>query len=333
MIKKILKPLVPVASRKFPKMLAKFYKYRAIYNEKYNQKKMPIEMQIEITTKCSARCIMCGHNDLKNIAFPIKDIDLRIIDRIKKVILDNYSDRIINICLFGVGEPLLCHNIFEIMKKLDMANVFFIIYTTGFNMTQDLANRLVKNERLKLVFSLNKKDKNSYRELMGVDKFNESINGIKVFLEEREKNNKAVGVQIKFFDDCEDFPLPEVDEFIRNYRDISIKYTPILYNAESKTLYPKNYYFYRYPCIELMSRFIYIDVDGGVYKCCQSLQNSSRGKANDLYLGNIMDLDYDTKKEYKMAMSEFKSQMHGEYGEYIKSCKKCLDHSVSYKIK
>jgi MoaA/NifB/PqqE/SkfB family radical SAM enzyme len=336
MMKKILKKFIPLISKISPGFLSKAYKYRTVYYEKYSQKKLPVELQIEITTKCSAKCVMCGHNDLKKICFPVKDMDIKIIDRIKDVISSYYNDRTINISLFGVGEPLLCSNLYEIANTLQMPNASHIIYTTGFNMTQSIAKELLKDKSFRLIrFSLNKKDRNSYRELMGVDKFNESINGIKIFLEERNKSGKSVHVQIKFFEDSKEFSLPEVDKFIKKYGDISIKYTPyseVLYNEQKNISFTKNYKFYRYPCAELMPRFLYIDVEGGLYKCCQSLQNAARGETNDLYMGNIFSLDLDIKQEWKTATDEFENQINGEYGKFIKSCKNCVDHSVHRKL-
>jgi len=43
---------------------------------------------------------------------------------------------------------------------------------------------------------------------------------------------------------------------------------------------------------------------------------------------SIYNTDFD-----KSAANEFKSQMRGEYGKFITSCKNCFDHSVSRKIK
>ena len=336
MIKKILKRFIPVISKISPGFLSKVYKYRIIHSEKYNQEKLPIELQVEITTKCSAKCIMCGHNDLKKKCFPVQDMDLKIVDRIKEVLSSCYNDRTVNISLFGVGEPLLCSNLFDIINKLDMPNVYHIVYTTGFNMAKDIAQKLVEDKNLKLIgFSLNKKDRNSYRELMGVDKFNASINGIKIFLEERDKAGKSVHVIIKFFDDSKKSSLPEVDEFIKNYKDISIKYTrysEALYDEQKNISFTKNYQFYRYPCAELMPRFLYIDVEGGVYKCCQALQYDTRGKTNDLYMGNIMDLNFNIKQEWKASVNEFASQTNGRYGKFIKSCENCADHGVYRKL-
>ena len=147
--------------------------------------KKPITADVFINNYCNLRCPFCTYSrwELEEGARFMN------IDKFKEV-----CDRLIQlgvkgIILTGGGEPTLNPDFYEITKYLELNNISYGI-NTGFTNYREFSPSYIK-------VSLDGYDRESYKAIKGVDKYDDVVDNIRRFAEWKKVNspNTVLGIQ------------------------------------------------------------------------------------------------------------------------------------------
>lgn len=258
----------------------------------------PPGIYIELTNKCNLQCRMCPRPYiLKNLDVGEMDFSLfrYIIDHIR-------SSGIITketiFTLVSLGEPLMYPKLPDAIEyaKARCPQTPIFLDTNGVLLDETWSKKLceVLGEDDKIKISLNAGSKESYKWLMGADKYDLVTGNIKQFLSIREttakKSNRGkpkLGIQLLVTKGT----AHEAERFkttwgalvssndgvgLRPFEGSSLLDNEQLRVGEVPTK--------RYPCLSLWT-VITIDKSGNVYPCCKNFW----GPNSNLCLGNIRD--------------------------------------------
>ncbi len=262
-------------------------------------KDFPYAIIIELTNKCNLTCRMCPRPNMKDL--DIGDIDIELY---KKIIDDisNNLNKSATLTPVGLGDPLFYPHLSEaiIYAKEKCPGIPIIFDMNGILLNKSnslLLVNLLNNIGDRLLISLNSGTPETYKWLMGDDKFDLVVENIKTFLEIRKSNgveNPRLIIQIletaKTKDEVQQFkkdwsPLIEENDLIHvrplvNWSgEINLDELEIEENTIEKNR------IIRYPCYNLWTT-ISIDKNGNIYPCCIGLSSREKGS---LSLGNIKD--------------------------------------------
>lgn len=142
------------------------------------------KLRMCLTNKCNFRCTYCwsgGEGSKKSC----KDLSQDELLFITKYLSDNYMFSFIR--LTG-GEPLLRKDLYDIVEKLDNAKCFdkITMVTNGSLINSNVASNLAKLNFKSITVSLDTLNKDVFKDMNGVDYFNNVINAIKYL-----KNNNV----------------------------------------------------------------------------------------------------------------------------------------------
>src|SRR5512141_2070036 len=98
----------------------------------------PLTLAIESTAKCNLFCPMCPR---ENIHFPARDMEL---DLFRKII-DESKDFLEFAVPYGVGEPLLNPEIYDMIGYCKQLGVPTGISTNATTLTEDASRRLIRS--------------------------------------------------------------------------------------------------------------------------------------------------------------------------------------------
>ena len=245
----------------------------------------------EFTTRCNLQCKMCSHTYDKHLQMADLDFTLfkKIIEDVKK--LDNKN---ISFVATGLGEPLLYKNIIEAINyvKNEISYAYFNVITNGLLLDRNLAQSIIGVKTDELTISLNAPNKNIYKQMMGIDRYDQVVGNIIKFLELRKKlgsQKPKIAIQIMETDETQS----EINSFYHFWKRYLSHYDKVFtanitsmagavniddcLNVSGKN--PS-----RYPCCQCWT-CIAIRLTGEVYPCCIGF-NLTGGK-NDILLGNI----------------------------------------------
>lgn len=116
----------------------------------------PVNITWEIIGKCNYQCIHCRMDDENN------QKDMLSLEKIKGIIDQLCQIQITNIIYTG-GEPFLRNDFLEILEYTNRKGIGFSINTNGSLISEEIVNKLVSYEQLRLVqISLDGKDKETH---------------------------------------------------------------------------------------------------------------------------------------------------------------------------
>lgn len=120
---------------------------------------------LTLNRECNLRCEWCYAKDTK--FNPSNNLDLQ-----KGIeLIDLYTEaKVKNIVLIG-GEPTLSNNIIKYIKKIKQKGILPYLVTNGLNLTYEYLNKLRQEGLYFVVLSLKGGDKESFKEVTSVDKF------------------------------------------------------------------------------------------------------------------------------------------------------------------
>jgi len=162
------------------------------------------------------------------------------------------------------------------------------------SMKQKLTEVLLNSQINTYTFSVNASNRESYRKMMGKDRFDLVIGNLKYFLSQYKRKHIEATVDIQLFESDEN----NLEELRANFHSGVLSGV----NLFSRKVYSKPVIqqntgllhlhtpngLERYPCWDIYTR-VYVDVEGNLYPC--TIGNDSYREASDLFLGNINNAD------------------------------------------
>ena len=117
----------------------------------------PRTMFLEITGRCPIECLMCARR-YRNWEYG--DLDERIFEKLARVF-----PRVGMVVLGGFGEPLAAANFDHYSDRLSQLGARVGLQTSGYRLTEERANRLVKGGLRHLHISMDSPEEETYRSI------------------------------------------------------------------------------------------------------------------------------------------------------------------------
>ena len=106
-----------------------------------------------------------------------------------------------NLDITGGLEPLLSHSLLSILKTGVKRKLNIHLYTNGIALGNDkkITEQIMKIKKVRI--SLNSTNRKNYKEVMGVDKFDQVLENLRQFVETKKetKSNVQIGVGVAIF--------------------------------------------------------------------------------------------------------------------------------------
>ena len=154
----------------------------------------PQSLYIEGTNICNASCVFCAYPQMERPKkiMPIEDYK-QVIDQYVRMGGDEVDLTPI------VGDPFVDRYLFDRMDYLDsIARIRrFHFFTNAILMKPDKYMRMLRyGAKLTVYVSFGGFDRETYRRVMGVDKFQEVADSIRGFIEAKRNNGSRIGIQV-----------------------------------------------------------------------------------------------------------------------------------------
>ncbi len=253
-------------------------------------KTAPWIVNLELTNACNLACVFCDHPAFTAAGMKFREMPFDILD----AALDGYRGRTLHeLGLVGLGEPTLAKRLPEYLARIDARADGFERISINSNLvslTEAVAHTLLASSVNVYTFSLNASNRETYRRMMGRDRFDRALANLNAFLTLRRSSGRDVEVSVQLFDSAENdidalcslIPLwDDVTGFTRSvYSKPVVRVdTPLLRLHRPQD--PQ-----RYPCWDIYTR-LYVDVDGNVYPC--TIGSDCHRADSPLRLGNLRD--------------------------------------------
>jgi radical SAM protein with 4Fe4S-binding SPASM domain len=150
----------------------------------------PFGIKFEVSAKCNLRCIMCPlSKGLKRKQGFLK------FDNFKKI-YDEITPSYLN--LTGIGEPLLNPDLFKIIKYASKKGTMVKLDTNATLLNKENSKKLLKTKPNIISVSIDGSDKKTYEKIRRGAKFDEVINNLKNFVNQRNKNKSRTKIHVNF---------------------------------------------------------------------------------------------------------------------------------------
>jgi len=281
----IFRKYIPIHLVQFLKrsFLARVLMRKSLFNPVYG-------VCCEFTTRCNLRCKMCTHTYDEHLLLADMDFNLfkKIVEDVKAL-----KDKKFFFVSNGLGEPLLYKDIIEAISyvKTEIPNTRFNLITNGLLLNQDISKSIIKIKTDMLTVSLNAPNSQIYKQMMGIDRYDQVVGNIINFLELRKQmGTKKPIVSIQIMETKESQSMMNgFYHFWRRYLSRHDKVFVTHVTSMAGAVEVEDYLIpdkkiSRYPCSQCWVS-IAIRLTGEVYPCCIGFNLTK--ERNDLLLGNI----------------------------------------------
>ena len=293
----------------------KYHEYRKKWVEnpqKFLVERAPLHLDIEPTNACNLRCPMCPRTVLlqdESVKFKISTMDLEVF---KKIINEAVSIGVYSIKLNWLGEPLVHHDIVEMVRYAKEKGIIDVMFNTNAALLDLQTSKDLINAGLdKLFFSFDSPYQEKYEEIrVGAD-YNETLNNIKNFIKIRDElksNTPLTRVSMVLMENNQS----EYETFVNLFKNIVDVVAYVEYRepiGKEALEYNPNF-----ACSQLWQR-MFIAADGDVIVCCVDSEK-------EYIVGNIHNDSIENiwKNEKYQKIREL--HQNGRYNE-VTMCAKC----------
>lgn len=187
--------------------------------EKFSSSKYPYlpkkNLLIEVTNSCNCNCIFCANNKMTRRR---NFIDEKIVYRLLK---EAYDLGVREVGFYTTGEPLLNPKLEEYItyaKKLGY--IYTYITTNGILLNDKRIKSLVNSCVDSIKISINAINKEDYKFIHGVDKFEVVMNNLKNLYNYRKENNSKYKIFVSYVaTKYTDIDINEIKNFFKDYCD------------------------------------------------------------------------------------------------------------------
>lgn len=195
-----------------------FYHPEQIVSYKNNKRPFPITFEIDLTNRCNHKCSFCFYAE--HISVDKSTLEKNIlIDRIQESALLGCK----GISFTGGGEPTLHKGFVEILEATKNAGIDCGLITNGSTIHKNKES-LVQN--LKWIrISLAGGDKESYKEVQGVDQFDQIVNNIKLLSEEKLRVSSRLNIGVRVL--ITEKNINSIENLVFLIKDTAINYVQL----------------------------------------------------------------------------------------------------------
>ncbi len=224
----------------------------------------PLSLAIESTAKCNLFCPMCPR---ENFYFPPKDMELPVF----KKIIDEGKDYLEFAVPYGVGEPLLNPEIYQMLAYCRSCGVPTGISTNATILTEEASRRLIESGLDYIIFAFDGATPETYEKYRKGGNFERVRNNILGFLKVKKELKSKIFCIVQMVRLKEN--QHEIPEVIRMWRiegidEVRIKKDEVHNEGSAIPGDNDGRPPMRYPCYLLWRGPMYIHYDGTVFPCC-----------------------------------------------------------------
>ena len=270
----------------------------------------PLTLAIESTARCNLFCPMCPR---ENIYFPPKDMDLGLFRKI----IDEGKDTLEFAVPYGVGEPLLNSEIFDMIAYCKARGVPSGISTNATLLTEEAGRKLIAAGLDYIILAFDGATKATFEKYRKGAEFEKVRDNILAFLRVKKQLGSKIFCIIQMVRLDEN--RREIPDLIRMWRiegidEIRIKKDEV--HNEGSAI-PGDHQArppMRHPCYLLWRGPMYIHYDGTVYPCCYIYPDQAVGNVKKNTLAEIWN------SEKMVHLRE--AHIRGDLSDY-KACQNC----------
>lgn len=270
----------------------------------------PLTLAIESTAKCNLFCPMCPR---ENIYFPPKDMELPLFRKI----IDEGKDFLEFAVPYGVGEPLLNPEIFDMISYCRQAGIPSGISTNATVLTEEMSRKLIESGLDYIIFAFDGATKETFEKYRKGADFERVRDNIRTFLRvKKEMASKIFCIlqMVRLKDNRKEIP-----DLIRMWRvegmdEIRIKKDEVHNDGSAIPGDNLERPPMRHPCYLLWRGPMYVHYDGTVFPCCYIYPEDAIGNIKKNSLREIWNSD-------KMVRLR-EAHVRGDLSAY-KACQNC----------
>ena len=270
----------------------------------------PLTLAIESTAKCNLFCPMCPR---EYIHFPPRDMDLSVF----KKIIDEGKDFLEFAVPYGVGEPLLNPEIFDMISYCREMRVPTGISTNATVLTDEASRTLIQAGLDYIIFAFDGATKETYETYRKGAQFEKVRENILTFLKVKKELKSKIFCIVQMVRLKEN--QKEIPELLRMWRlegidEVRIKKDEV--HNEGSAIPGDNAARppMKHPCYLLWRGPMYIHYDGTVFPCCYIYPDEPVGNVKKNSLAQIWN------SEEMVKIRE--AHISGDLTDY-KACQNC----------
>ncbi len=270
----------------------------------------PLTLAIESTAKCNLFCPMCPR---ENIHFPARDMDLQLF----KKILDEAKETLEFAVPYGVGEPLLNPQIYDMIAYCREVGVPTGISTNATVLTENAGRKLIEAGLDYIIFAFDGATPETFEKYRKGADFGKVRQNILNFLRIKREMGSRIFCIIQMVRLREN--QHEISDLIRMWRvegidEIRIKKDEVHNEGSAIPGDAGSRPPAKHPCYLLWRGPMYIHYDGTVFPCCYIYPEQPIGNIRRESLAQIWNSD--------RMLRLRQAHIDGELGEY-KACQNC----------
>ena len=270
----------------------------------------PLTLAIESTAKCNLFCPMCPR---ENIYFPPKDMDLPLFRKI----IDEGKDYLEFAVPYGVGEPLLNPEIYEMLAYCRSVGVPTGISTNATLLTEEASRRLISSGLDYIIFAFDgatPETYEKYRKGGDFEKVRKNILGFLKVKEDMKSRIFCIVQMVRLRDNRHEIP-----DLIRMWRisgidEVRIKKDEVHNEGSAIPGDNSGRPPLRGPCYLLWRGPMYIHYDGTVFPCCYIYPEEPIGNIRK----NSLEEIWNSERMVRLREAHIRGRLDG-----YKACQNC----------
>jgi radical SAM protein with 4Fe4S-binding SPASM domain len=243
----------------------------------------PLTLTIESTAKCNLFCPMCLR---ERVYFPPRNMEFPVFQKI----IDESRDFLEFAVPYGVGEPLLNHEIFDMIAYCTRSGIPTGISTNATTLTEESSRRLIEAGLIYIVFAFDGATRETFETYRKGADYEEVRRNILAFLSVKKAMRSKIFCIVQMVALKEN--LKEREALVRMWTregidEVRIKKDEV-HNEESaipgdNSSRPRM----RHPCYLLWRGPMYVHYDGTVFPCCYIFPDEPAGNIKRATLREI----------------------------------------------
>ena len=270
----------------------------------------PLTLTIESTAKCNLFCPMCPR---ESMYFPPKDMELPLFRKI----IDEAKDYLEFAVPYGVGEPLLNPDIYEMLSYCRSKGVPTGLSTNATTLTEAAARKLIEAGLDYIIFAFDGATRETFEKYRKGADFDRVRTNILTFLRvKKELKSKIFCIlqMVRLKDNGSEIPALVRMWRVEGMDEVRIKKDEVHNEScaipgDDGTRPPL-----RHPCYLLWRGPMYVHYDGTVFPCCYIYPEEPLGNVKKSTLAEIWN------SERMVRLRE--AHIRGDLGNY-KACQNC----------